>query len=250
MSERPKSRTAGTTAEDQLRGFIEKFGRSDQRRMLLHSVLFVVIAGVVEAQPRMPRCDPRPGRHAERIRGDLDKGDAFSEKTSAGWTLRLVPTEKGWLLQVTTDDRDAEDLARLTPPWHFAPNPRQIDGWHFRNAENTGPNDGSVNAPQELREFIFSPRIGRDIQDEGTNTQPTREDVKEVRAYGRGWLFIESYRLTPARTGDRAAFESLRFSACLTWPAKQGAIEQTRPWIPVAQDRGSAPGRNASVLAN
>ena len=75
-----------------------------------------------------------------------------------------MPVSEGWLLEVTSRDRHNEDLARLTPPWHFTPNPRQIDGWHFRNVENTGPHDGSVNAPQELREFVFSPRVGRDIQ--------------------------------------------------------------------------------------
>ena len=30
-----------------------------------------------------------------------------------------------------------------------------IVGWNFRNADNTGENDGSVNAPQEIREFNF-----------------------------------------------------------------------------------------------
>ena len=58
--------------------------------------------------------------------------------------------------------RAATKISRgLTPPWHLVPNPRYVEGWHFRNASNTGPNDGSVNAPQETREFIFSPEVGR-----------------------------------------------------------------------------------------
>ena len=119
---------------------------------------------------------------------------------------------------MTTNDRLDEDLARLTPPWHFAPNPREIDGWHFRNAQNNGPNDGSVNAPRRFREFIFSPRVGRDIQGPDATTGPTVEEDAAVRAFGRGWLFIESYTLSPPRNGERAAFEALRFTACLTWP--------------------------------
>jgi hypothetical protein len=99
------------------------------------------------------------------------------------------------------------------------PNPREIEGWHFRNSDNTGPNDGSVNAPQEVREFIFSPRVGRDIQGPDARVSASPEEVEEVRSFGRGWLLIESYALAAPRRGERAAFESLEFSACLTWPA-------------------------------
>ncbi|MGH9372687.1 MAG: hypothetical protein ACRD15_14265, partial [Vicinamibacterales bacterium] len=70
---------------------------------------------------------------------------------------------------------------------------------------------------QELREFIFSPQVGRGIEFNGSRTTP--EDVEKVRAFGRGWLFIETYTLTPPRRGERAAFETITFSACLTWPA-------------------------------
>jgi hypothetical protein len=118
---------------------------------------------------------------------------------------------------VTTKGRESDDLSRLTPPWHSVPNPREIEGWHFRNADNIGPNDGSVNAPQELREFIFSPVVGREVEYNGSAT--SAEDVERVRAFGRGWFFIESYRLTAPRRGDRAAFDTITFSACLTWPA-------------------------------
>jgi hypothetical protein len=112
--------------------------------------------------------------------------------------------------------REREDLSRLTPPWHFVPNPREIEGWHFRNCDNSGPNDGTVNAPQELRDFIFSPEVGRGIDYNGSAT--TAEDVERVQAFGRGWLRITEYRLTPPSRGDRAAFEWFNFSACLTWP--------------------------------
>jgi hypothetical protein len=113
--------------------------------------------------------------------------------------------------------RDAEDLSRLTPPWHFVPNPREIEGWHLRNADNTGPNDGSTNAPGEFREFIFSPRVGRDLDYHGSATKA--EDVELVRSCGRGWLHMDSVRLTAVRRGERASLESVTFSVCLTWPA-------------------------------
>jgi hypothetical protein len=186
--------------------------------MIFQTMLLPLVMSVLGAQAPVPRCESEPGRRAEQIRGEVSRGNGFSRLTPAGWILRLVPGGEGWFLQVTSKGREMEDLSRLTPPWHFVPNAREIDGWHFRNADNTGPNDGSVNAPQELRDFIFSPEVGRGIEYNGSATTP--EDVERVRSFGRGWLFLESYRLTPPRQGERAAFESLKFSACLTWPAR------------------------------
>jgi hypothetical protein len=163
-----------------------------------------------------PDCSPEPGRHAEPISGSVSRGETFNRRLASGWIFRLRAVELGWTIEVTTTGREEEDLARLTPPWHFVPNPRDLEGWHFRNASNTGPNDGSVNAPGELREFIFSPAVGREIEYDGSATAEAL--VETVGSFGRGWLFVESYRLTPPQSGTRAAFETLRFLACLTWP--------------------------------
>jgi hypothetical protein len=179
-------------------------------------ILLLMTLVMAQAHPGAPRCEAEPGRRAERISGEVVKGSTFGRSTPAGWILRLVPTAEGWSLRVSVKGRETEDLSRLTPPWHFVPNRREIEGWHFRNAANTAPNDGSVNAPQELREFIFSPEVGRGVEYDGSATRA--EDVAKVRSFGRGWLFIESYSLTPPRQGERASFESLRFSACLTSP--------------------------------
>jgi hypothetical protein len=68
-----------------------------------------------------------------------------------------------------------------------------------------------------LRDFIFSPEVGRGIEYEGSAT--SEADVERVKAFGRGWLHIDSYRLTPPHKGEQSAFQWLRFTACLTWPA-------------------------------
>ena len=188
--------------------------------MSIRFAALIVLAATTASGQSVPRCEAAAGRKAELVTGQVSRGRPLSQATPGGWILKLVPVAEGWMLEVTTSDRSSEDLARLTPPFHFVPNPRQIEGWHFRNLENTGPNDGSVNAPQNLREFTFSPRVGRDIQGPAANAGPTSEEVRQVAAFGRGWLFVESYELTPPRGGERAAFETLRFSACLTWPAE------------------------------
>jgi hypothetical protein len=185
--------------------------------MLGHYILLLTALCAMSTQAAVPTCTPEPGRRAEQVQGEVIKGRPFSRSTRGGWILKLVPVEEGWFLEITIKRRQNEDLSRLTPPWHFVPNPRGIEGWHFRNEDNTGPNEGSVNAPQELREFIFSPQVGRGIEYNGSATSP--EDDANVRSFGRGWLHLDEFRLTPPRRGERASFEWLKFSACLTWPA-------------------------------
>jgi hypothetical protein len=179
--------------------------------------LVVALIATTSQQPVKPTCTAEPNRRAEGITGTVRQGERFDHTTPSGWILRLGPVDYGWFLEVTMKGREAEDLSRLTPPWHFVPNPRDIEGWHLRNADNVGPNDGSTNAPAELRNFIFSPRVGRDLDYHGSATRS--EDVELVRSYGRGWLYMDSVRLTPIERGGKASFESLTFSVCLTWPA-------------------------------
>jgi len=184
--------------------------------MIIHSILLLAALSAVSTQGVVPKCTHEPGRTAEPVRGEVIRGKRFSTLTRGGWILKLVPVEEGWFLEIAVKGREEEDLSRLTPPWHFVPNAREIDGWHFRNGDNTGPNEGSVNAPQELRQFILSPQVGRGIEYNGSGTTP--EDVATVESFGRGWLYLDDFRLTPPRRGERASFEWLKFSACLTWP--------------------------------
>jgi hypothetical protein len=186
-------------------------------RLSMACLVTLLSLAALKAQPVAPQCRTEPGRRAERIQGTVKKGETFRYVSPAGWILHLLPGEAGWFLHISIKGREGDDLGRFTPPLHFS-NARYIEGWHFRNADNTGPNDGSVNAPQELREFIFSPEVGRTIDITDSDFRRAVEYVEKVRSFGRGWVFIESYQLTPVRQGERAAFVSLTFSGCLTWP--------------------------------
>ena len=141
-------------------------------------------------------------------------GQTFDYRFGERFTFHLSPTTHGWTIEVRQDGRD-DNLAPLTPPWHFVPNPRFIEGWHFRNADNTGPNDGSVNAPQQTREFMFSPEVGRTLEYQGRAT-PARV-VDEVARFGRGQLEIRTYTLSPVEAGERARFIEMTFNVCLAW---------------------------------
>jgi hypothetical protein len=157
------------------------------------------------------------------LAGEVRAGEAFERPFGPGLVFRLEPTPLGWLITVREDGRD-EDLARLTPPFHFVPNPRELEGWHFRNAANTGPNEGDVNAPGETRAFIFSPVVGRTIAGPTAIANPTSEEIEAVRAAGSGTLWIEDYRLDHLEPGqERAGFAWLRFTVALEWAGGAGA---------------------------
>jgi len=143
----------------------------------------------------------------------IQKGERFEKSFGPGLTLLLEPWEYGWEILVR-DDRPEENIARLTPPFHFVPNPRFLEGWHFRNSDNSGPNDGSVNAPQEEREFLFSPEVGRSVDYPLTPAQAT-----ELGVFARGRLVVTSMELGNLRRGERAHLERLEFEVQLSWPS-------------------------------
>ena len=171
-----------------------------------HSIAIAVCcalgAGAADAA-----CDPGEAREAARLTGEISAGTHFTAPVGPGWNFELDPDAYGWMIRLRAPDGD--DLARITPPFHFVPNPRDLFGWHFRNRANTGPNVGDVNAPQETRNFIFDREIRPDWPD------ATRVE----RAEGRGTLVITEFSLSPPEQGERAHFTRLAFEACLSWPA-------------------------------
>jgi hypothetical protein len=175
-------------------------------------VIAVAVAALVFAQS--PACEAPHGYESIVVASQVRAGDLFRVSFGGRYALRLEPIEFGWTIGVEQRGRE-ENLARLTPPWHFVPNPRSIEGWHFRNALNTGPNDGSVNAPQERRDFIFSPEVGLSLDYDGSGTPPAV--VGDVRRFGRGVLTVTDYTLTPIAEGERASFEEMSFTVCLVW---------------------------------
>jgi hypothetical protein len=156
--------------------------------------------------------------------GEVKAGESFTRRFGLDLTFRLEPRPHGWEITVRQAGRD-ENLARLTPPFHFVPNPRDIEGWHFRNADNTAANDGSVNAPGSVRGFVFSPEVGRSIQGPTAVAAVTAEEVEAVRRFGTGVLRIVDFRLDHLAPGERAAFAWLRFEVELTWNEDALAVD-------------------------
>jgi len=178
---------------------------------------FVLLSGCASDNTSVTR---DAERHTLEFQGDISAGESFTKSFGSNYHFILIPIDHGWFIQIQ-DNRLTEDISRLTPPFHFVPNPRYIEGWHFRNSDNTGPNEigeTNVNAPQEVRDFTFSPEVGRSIDGPGSNSQPTSDDVERVRQFGRGKLTILDYRLKDLGLGRRASFERMKFHVILSWP--------------------------------
>lgn len=170
-------------------------------------------AGLAQGQT----CDPTETTHAFEILGADESGQPtpyispevygahnFSQTLPNGWEFILSRAEHGWQVHVFAN---GVDLTANTPPRH-GPNPREIYGWHFRNAGNTGPNMGEVNAPQEMRAFVVAPDMAG----------------LETAGDGIGWLKVRDYGLSDLAPGETARMTYLEFEACVSWPKTEAEI--------------------------
>jgi hypothetical protein len=142
-------------------------------------------------------------------------GGEFAKRFGPGLEFRLEPEPEGWTITLHQEGRD-EDLARLTPPLHTAPNPRDILAWHLAGGERA--REG--NAPGRVRLFIFSPEVGRSVAGPDARQAVSAEDVARVRAYGEGTLRVTGFKL--GLSGGQQTFVWMRFEAELRWNA--GAV--------------------------
>ncbi len=165
---------------------------------------------------------PEPSeRAALTFTGEVAAGVRFERRLGPGLTFVLAPTPEGWEVQVLAEGRD-ENLARLSPPLRGPLNPRFIEGWQLRNADNSGPNepgDLNVNAPGDEREIVFSPEVGAAIDGPGAGRQSTPEEVERVGRWGRGTITILDCELAGLGRGETPRAVRLRFAAALSWPA-------------------------------
>ncbi|MAK59525.1 MAG: hypothetical protein CMK09_00955 [Ponticaulis sp.] len=179
--------------------------------MILRTLIALAFSGL--ALPAIAQtCEETQDKHAVKIAGTDSQGRLntnvapeiygnhnFMQELDNGWVFVLSAARWGWQIAVFDDETD---VTAGTPPLR-GPNPREIYGWHFRDADNTGPNTGEVNAPQHMRAFVLSPRAA--------GTPPGPDD-------GIGWLKIEDFGLSDLEPGEQARMSYLKFNACLSWP--------------------------------
>mgnify|MGYP003590543782 CR=1 FL=1 len=154
-------------------------------------------------------------RFHETFKGSVSQGKRFQRPFGEQFVFVLEPMPGGWEIVINEHGRD-ENLVRLTPPFHFVPNPRYIEGWHLsENPSGCSTREYLADAgPANPREFIFSPEVGKSIGGPGPTHAVEAEEADKIQRFGRGALTIREFKLQPAANGC-PVIEWIRFSVCL-----------------------------------
>jgi hypothetical protein len=182
------------------------------------------VVGIIDGSDKQTRRMPlqelrnrlRYPRFDERFSGRVEAGKHYRRLFGGRFEMVLESTAAGWMIMVKEIGRE-EDLARLTPPFHSVPNPREIEGWHLLDqvAECASRPYQAESGPSNPRMFIFSPDVGGRIDGAIAKRSVSAEDVEEVRRFGRGILSIETFELQPKSDGC-PTIRKMTFSVRLT----------------------------------
>jgi hypothetical protein len=181
---------------------------------------------------RSKNSDTRGIERNVRFSGEVLKGRSFERQVGANLFFRLVPDELGWSISVGSKTAQDNFCSVVTSPYRGM-NALHIEGWHFRNSDNSGPNEPgpkNVNAPQELREFYFvlnEPDYRRAFDTLQILLWPYSYSKQQIDAAegahakvrkGRGKLMIRDLKLNALEPGERAGIDRMAFDVELTFP--------------------------------
>ncbi len=196
-----------------------------QRLTAVFAVVAAVAAGVTTA-----RADPLI------FRGEVARGDTVVHRfkhDGAELEFRLAPVTYGWIIWIGNPALPEQNYVTLATPPFRGISPAIIEGWHFRNADNTGPNlpgPGNVNAPQKERAFAFvlNPSGRREAAEAlDTILWPNGRDEAAVKAAEERWrevakaegkLRVEALELGNLAEGERAWIERMAFAVTIDLP--------------------------------
>lgn len=141
-------------------------------------------------------------RFSEKFSGRIETGKIFLRPFGSRFEFILEPNPAGWEILIKEYGRD-ENLSRLTPPFHFVPNPREIEGWHLSDNPSACANRPYKTdaGPANPRKFIFSPEVGKRIDGAKADRSVTDEEVRDIQNFGRGELTIKKFKLAPGSDG-------------------------------------------------
>jgi hypothetical protein len=189
----------------------------------------VILRESLAQNPRAPNLQSR----VVRLSGEVLRGQTWEKEVRQGLFFRLVPAELGWTISLGSGNGSDHNFAAVVTPPYRGINHLYIEGWHFRNADNSGPNEAgpkNVNAPQEVREFEFV-RNDADYQQAFDALQKMlwsysyspREvaeagELHERLQKGKGVLTIQEMRLNNLEPGQQAGMDWMKFEVELTFP--------------------------------
>ena len=170
--------------------------------------------------------------------GEVARGQAFARGLPGGLAFRLRPDRRGWIIWIGNPDRAAQSYCVVATPPFRGINPLVVHGWHFRNADNTGPNVAgpkNVNAPQHVRQFRFVLTAGDyraanealdallwSAKQASADLARARNTLARIEK-GHGMLRLETLALGNLVPGKRAWIERMTFAVELTYPREDGS---------------------------
>lgn len=174
----------------------------------------------------------RGAQRAVGFSGEALKGQGFERQIGTNLYFRLIPEELGWSISIGSKAGSENFCSVATPPYRGL-NALRIEGWHFRNSDNTGPNEPgprNVNAPQEVREFYFVLNDA-DYRRASDALQvlmwPYNYSKQQIDAAekahaklrkGRGRVTIRGLTLNTLDFGKRAGIDRMTFDVELAFP--------------------------------
>jgi hypothetical protein len=159
--------------------------------------------------------------------GEVLKGQTYEKQLPASLFFRLVPQDLGWTISIGAKDNPENNFCSVVTPPYRGINAIHIEGWHFRNSDNTGPNQvgaKNVNAPQQRRDFQFVLNSGdyRRAFDalqillwpySYSKQQIDQADAVHARLpKGSGTLVIRELRLNALEVGKQAGIDLLKMA--------------------------------------
>lgn len=189
-----------------------------QHRLMALFVILIAMPALAQTTPEQP------------ISFAVEAGQFYSTKIDHGLMFSLDPAEGGWQINVVPEvknclrdcaDDDCYNMTDINLPLHGV-NSTQLYGWHFRNADNTAPNDGSTIAPGEERDFVYALSCSDQtrIMDSYMCLTGSRQDCEDTGniVVGHGLLTVNSHELTPPEKGQMADFVKATFTLTLYPP--------------------------------
>lgn len=169
-------------------------------------------------------------RRAQTYKHEIVDGLVFCLLPNSGWH-----ENEGWniIISDTMDDDCSKGFNGIVSPPFHGMNPIFIAGWHFRNDTNTAENDGSVNAPQEVRwfNFLFDTDAFEAVWsahsclswfqcEENGLTQDEAVKIIATTPKSRGIMTISNLELGNLVPNDKAWIETMEFEVKIYLPTE------------------------------
>lgn len=163
--------------------------------------------------------------------GQISQGQIFEQEISQTLVFRLNPRQYGWEIWMGDKTKLLDDYVSVVTPPYYGMNASEIEGWHFRNSDNSRPNEPGpklIQAPQKERRFYFV--VNEDdyqIAYDGLDTRQIdseeerkqRQEQREQLEPREGRLTITQLELGNLEIEERAWIESMEFEVELNLPS-------------------------------